>query len=64
MQLSPHFKLVEFTRSATAQARHIDNTPNEEQIKNLKFLCDNGATDKPCEGGLSTLTQKPLLNDT
>lgn len=41
MQLSPHFKLVEFTRSATAQARHIDNTPDEEQIKNLKFLCDN-----------------------
>lgn len=41
MQLSPHFKLVEFTRSATAQARHIDNTPNEEQIKNLKLLCDN-----------------------
>ena len=41
MQLSPHFKLVEFTRSATAQARHIDNTPNGEQIKNLKFLCDN-----------------------
>lgn len=41
MQLSPHFKLVEFTRSATAQARHIDNTPNEEQIKNIKFLCDN-----------------------
>ena len=23
-----------------------------------------GATDKPCGGGLSTLTQKPLLNDT
>lgn len=41
MQLSHHFKLVEFTRSATAQARHIDNTPNEGQIKNLKFLCDN-----------------------
>lgn len=41
MQLSRHFKLVEFTRSATAQARHIDNTPNEEQIKNIKFLCDN-----------------------
>ena len=41
MQLSPHFKLVEFTRSATAQARHIDNTPDEEQIKNMKFLCDN-----------------------
>ena len=24
----------------------------------------SGATDKPCGGGLSTLTQKPLLNDT
>lgn len=39
MQLSPHFKLSEFTRSSTAQARKIDNTPNEEQIENLKFLC-------------------------
>ena len=41
MQLSPHFKLAEFTRSATAQARHIDNTPNEGQIKNLKFHNNN-----------------------
>ena len=41
MQLSAHFKLVEFTRSATASRRGIDNTPNEEQIKNLKFLCEN-----------------------
>ena len=25
---------------------------------------DMGATDKPCGGGLSTLTKKPLPNDT
>lgn len=41
MQLSPHFKLVEFTRSGTASARHIDNTPNEQQIENIRFLCKN-----------------------
>ena len=39
MQLSPHFDLVEFTRSDTAQSRHIDNTPNQTQIENLRFLC-------------------------
>ncbi len=40
MQLSPHFKLAEFTRSNTAKARGIDNTPNEQQISNLKYLCE------------------------
>ena len=39
MKLSPHFDLVEFTRSDTAQSRHIDNTPNQTQIDNLRFLC-------------------------
>lgn len=39
MKLSPHFDLVEFTRSDTAQSRHIDNTPNHTQIENLRFLC-------------------------
>lgn len=39
MKLSPHFDLVEFTRSDTAQSRHIDNTPNQTQIENLRFLC-------------------------
>ena len=42
-------------------------------VKNMEFWpikpyeCGKkffGATDKPCGGGLSTLTQKPLLNDT
>lgn len=41
IQLSPHFKLSEFTRSSTATARHIDNSPSEEIVKNLKFLCEH-----------------------
>ena len=41
MKLSPHFDLVEFTRSSTAQSRHIDNTPNQTQIENMRFLCVN-----------------------
>lgn len=41
MQLSPHFKLSEFTASATAVQCHINNSPNEEQIENLRFLCVN-----------------------
>ena len=39
IQLSDHFKLSEFTRSATATARKIDNTPSQEVISNLKVLC-------------------------
>lgn len=41
VQLTPHFKLSEFIKSSTATARHIDNTPNDEQVKNLKALCEN-----------------------
>ena len=41
IQLSEHFKLSEFTRSATATARKIDNTPSQEVISNLKVLCQN-----------------------
>lgn len=40
IQLTPHFMLSEFTRSSTATARHIDNTPNEEHIANLRYLCE------------------------
>lgn len=40
MNLTAHFKLSEFIKSATATARHIDNTPSEEIVKNLKFLCE------------------------
>lgn len=40
MNLTEHFKLVEFTRSSTATTRHIDNTPNEQVIKSLRNLCE------------------------
>ena len=38
MRLSEHFTLIEFTRSQTASRHGIDNTPNEEQLENLKTL--------------------------
>ncbi len=38
--MTEHFRLSEFTRSATAQARGIDNTPMAEQIDNLRNLCE------------------------
>ena len=38
MKLSEHFSLIEFTRSQTASRYGIDNTPNEEQLENLKTL--------------------------
>ena len=37
--LSQHFRLSEFTRSATASARGIDNTPSTSAIDNLRRLC-------------------------
>lgn len=40
MRLTEHFQLSEFTKSSTAIARHIDNTPNAQQIANLKQLCE------------------------
>ena len=40
MKLTEHFELSEFTRSATADKLHIDNTIPEELIPNLKNLCE------------------------
>lgn len=37
--LSPNFKLGEFTRSDTAEARLIDNTPPDSAILRLIALC-------------------------
>lgn len=37
--LSPHFSLEELTRSATATAHGIDNTPTEEARAQLVRLC-------------------------
>lgn len=39
IQLSPHFRLSELLRSATASARGIDNTPSVDVISNLQQLC-------------------------
>lgn len=37
--LTPHFKLREFTESATAEKHGIDNTPPPEVKENLRSLC-------------------------
>ena len=37
--LTPHFKLREFTESATAKKHGIDNRPTPEVVENLRRLC-------------------------
>ena len=39
--LTPHFKLREFTESATAMKHGIDNRPTPEVVENLKHLCQH-----------------------
>lgn len=41
MKLTEHFTLSEFVRSDTAERNHIDNTPTQEVIDNLRALCRN-----------------------
>lgn len=41
VQLSEHFRLSEFTRSATAIRHGIDNQPETEDIEALQSLCLN-----------------------
>ena len=41
MYLSKHFTLDELTKSATATRKGIDNTPNEQALKNLQDLVVN-----------------------
>lgn len=41
MQLTEHFTLAEFVRSETAENNHIDNTPSQEVVDNLRALCRN-----------------------
>lgn len=41
MQLTEHFTLSEFVRSDTADRNHIDNTPSQEVVDNLRALCRN-----------------------
>ena len=39
MKLSKYVSLSEVTRSVTAKHRGIDNSPNEEHLKNLQVIC-------------------------
>ena len=39
MQLSKHFKLIEFTKSMTANRKGIKNEPGAGDIKNLENVC-------------------------
>lgn len=39
--LTPHFRLIEFTRSGEATDRGLDNTPGEKEIEALRALCEN-----------------------
>lgn len=39
MYTPKHFKLIEFTRSTTAERLNIDNTPTFEVVDNLTRLC-------------------------
>lgn len=39
MQLSKHFELNEFTHSAIAREKNIDNTPSNNVVSNLENLC-------------------------
>ena len=40
MELSKSFTLNELTKSQEATRLGIDNIPNEEEIQNLKILCE------------------------
>lgn len=40
MMLSPHFSVLEMTRSATAARMGIDNTPEAEHIEAARFLAN------------------------
>ena len=41
MKLSQNFSLIELVASQTADRKGIDNTPTDENIENLKLLCEN-----------------------
>ena len=38
-QITPHFRLSEFTQSTTAELLGIDNTPDSTALHNIELLC-------------------------
>ena len=53
MQLTKNFTLKEMTKSYTATRLGIENTPNEEEIKNLLYLCET--VSQPCRNALGRI---------
>lgn len=63
--MTPHFKLIEFTRSATADARKIDNKPTQAHLKNLHVLAGTLEQVRSLLGGaiiISSGYRNPELN--
>lgn len=55
MKLTPHFRLSELTRSDTASANNIDNSPSVEHLANLQRLA------KTLENVRTVLGNNPVL---
>jgi zinc D-Ala-D-Ala carboxypeptidase len=67
MNLTPHFTLEELTASEAADRNGWDNTPNEQELENLKRLADFLEQVKAVVGGkpimVNSAFRSKLVND-
>lgn len=66
LQLTEHFRLLEFSRSATAIRHGIDNTPEAQHIAALQALCQNVLEPLRKRFGVIRITSGyrcPILNE-
>ena len=67
MNLTPHFTLEELTASEAADRNGWDNTPNEQELSNLKRLADFLEQVKAVVGGkpimVNSAFRSKLVND-
>lgn len=67
MNLTPHFTLEELTASEAADRNGWDNTPNEQELENLKRLADFLEQVKTVLGGkpimVNSAFRSKLVND-
>jgi hypothetical protein len=67
MQITPHFTLEELTASEAADRNGWDNTPNEQELENLKRLADFLEQVKAVVGGkpimVNSAFRSKLVND-
>ena len=61
-QLTPHFRLSEFTRSTEAQKRGIDNTPDEVHLTNLINLANTLEAVRALFGGVPVVISSGYRN--